>query len=94
MKKANQNSEVLIKASQPSQLPVTIYHLPITNDKLCETNPISQKPKMNLTLYMTKNYDNKSGLLTMAKQTQTNPISGAASLNQGSFKTILSRFVR
>jgi hypothetical protein len=29
---------------------------------------------MNLTFYSTKNYDNKSGLLTPEKQTQTNPI--------------------
>jgi hypothetical protein len=29
---------------------------------------------MNLTYYMTGNYDNKSGLLPMEKQTQSNPI--------------------
>jgi len=33
---------------------------------------------MNLNLYFTKNYDNKSDLLTMAKQTQTNPILSAS----------------
>jgi hypothetical protein len=42
--------------------------------KLCETNPISKKPKMKLTFYLTKDYENKSGLLTMEKQTQSNPI--------------------
>ena len=41
------------------------------------TNPISEKPKMNLNFYSAKNYDNKSGLLMTAKQTQTNPISTA-----------------
>jgi len=30
---------------------------------------------MNLTHYMTNYYDNKSGLLTMEKQSQTKPIS-------------------
>jgi len=45
----------------------------IKNNKLCETNPISKKPKMNLTYYSIKNYENKSGLLTMEKQTQSNP---------------------
>jgi hypothetical protein len=47
----------------------------IKNNKLCETKPISEMPKINLSHYMTKDYDNKSGLLTMEKQTQTNPIS-------------------
>jgi hypothetical protein len=67
----------------------------IKNNKLCETNPISQKPKMNLNRYTTKNYDNKSGFLTMPKQTQSNPIlsavSGATSLNQDSSEVILSQ---
>ena len=30
----------------------------IKNNKLCKTNPISEKPKMNLTLYITKDYEN------------------------------------
>jgi hypothetical protein len=47
----------------------------IKNNKLCETNPISEKPKMNLTHHTTMDYDNKSALLTMKKQTQTKPIS-------------------
>jgi hypothetical protein len=46
----------------------------IKTTKLCETNPISEKSKMNLTYYMTKDYGNNSPLLTMAKQTQSNPI--------------------
>jgi hypothetical protein len=45
----------------------------IKNNKLCKTNPISEESKMNLTHYMTKEYENKSGLLTMEKQTQSNP---------------------
>jgi hypothetical protein len=48
----------------------------IKNNKLCETNPISERPKTNLTHYKIKDYDNKSGLLTMGKQTQSNPIYG------------------
>jgi len=46
----------------------------IKNEQLCKTNPISEKPKINLNYYKTKYYENKSGLLTMEKQTQTNPI--------------------
>jgi hypothetical protein len=34
---------------------------------------------MKLNLYSTMDYDNKSGLLTMAKQTQSNPIYGEQS---------------
>ena len=49
-------------------------NLSIKNNKLCKTNPISKKPKMKLTLYPTKEYENKSGLSTMEKQTQSNPI--------------------
>jgi hypothetical protein len=45
-----------------------------TNNKLCETKPISERPKMKLTPYPTNDYENKSGLLTTAKQTQSNPI--------------------
>jgi len=53
---------------------ITQYEIrSIKNNKLCETNPISKRPKMNLTFYSTKNYDNKSGLLTMEKQTQNKP---------------------
>ena len=51
----------------------------IKNNKLCKTNPIPEKPKMNLTFYSIKDYENKSGLLTPAKQTQSNPIYGEQS---------------
>jgi hypothetical protein len=50
----------------------------IKNNKLCETNPISGTPKMNLTHYSTNRYDNNSGLLTMQKRSQTNPILSAS----------------
>jgi hypothetical protein len=43
------------------------------NNELYKTNPISEKPGMNLTNYMTNDYENKSPLLTMEKQTQTKP---------------------
>jgi hypothetical protein len=46
----------------------------IKNNKLCETKPISQKPKMNLTHYLTSDYDNNSDIPTLEKQTQTKPI--------------------
>jgi hypothetical protein len=49
----------------------------IKNNKLCKTNPISEKPKMNLNFYSTKDYENKPSLLTPGKQTQSNPISGS-----------------
>jgi hypothetical protein len=45
----------------------------IKNNKLCETNPISEKQKMNLNPCSAKDYENKSPLLKMAKQTQSNP---------------------
>jgi hypothetical protein len=45
----------------------------INIERLCKTNPISKKLKMNLNHYITKDYENKSGLLTMEKQTQSNP---------------------
>jgi hypothetical protein len=44
------------------------------NNEPIKTNPISEESKMSLTHYMTKEYENKSGLLTMEKQTQSNPI--------------------
>jgi len=47
----------------------------IKNNKLCETKPISEKPKMNLNNYITKDYDNNLRLLTKEKQSQTKPIS-------------------
>ena len=31
----------------------------IKNNKLCETNPISEKPKMNVTSILTKDYENE-----------------------------------
>ena len=35
-----------------------------------QSNPISEESKMSLTHYMTREYENKSGLLTIEKQTQ------------------------
>jgi hypothetical protein len=40
---------------------------------------------MNLTFYSAKDYENKSPLRTMAKQTQTNPILSRHSLGEGGF---------
>jgi hypothetical protein len=48
----------------------------INIEQLCETKPISQKPKMNLTHYLTSDYDNNSDISMLEKQTQTKPICG------------------
>jgi hypothetical protein len=42
--------------------------------KLCKTKPNSEMLKMNLTCYITNDYEGKSTLLKMQKQSQTNPI--------------------
>jgi hypothetical protein len=54
--------------------------------KLCETNPIPKMPKMNLNYYMTNRYDNNSGLLTVEKQSQTNPNKANSNPKQTQFK--------
>jgi hypothetical protein len=46
-----------------------------------KTNPISEKPKMKLYSYSTKDYENKPRLRTPGKQTQSNPISNPALKN-------------
>jgi hypothetical protein len=46
----------------------------IKNIKLCKTNPISERPKMNLIYYTAKDYVNNLRLLKTQKQSQTNPI--------------------
>jgi hypothetical protein len=51
----------------------TRIEYPESSNDLCKTNPISEESKMSLIHYMTKEYENKSGLLTMVKQTQSNP---------------------
>jgi len=62
----------------------------IKNNKLCKTKPIYEEPKMTLNHYITKDYENKSGLLTREKQTQTNPISKATPASSG---TVLHRCI-
>jgi hypothetical protein len=39
----------------------------IKNNKLCETNPISEKPKLNLTFYSIRDYENKSELCLLQR---------------------------
>ncbi len=64
----------------------------IKNNKLCKTNPISEKPKMSLTLYITNRYDNKPALLTTEKQTQSNPIlNGADSVELAEQRVLADR---
>jgi hypothetical protein len=45
-------------------------------NKICETNPILDMPKINITDYMTSNYMNNSRVLEMQKRTQSNPTCG------------------
>jgi hypothetical protein len=45
---------------------------------------------MTLTHYITKNYENKPELLTMEKQSQTNPILSAVALAKAVSKGILT----
>jgi len=42
-------------------------------ERLCKTNPIFKKPKMNLNHYTTNDYKNNSSPLTMENQTQSKP---------------------
>jgi hypothetical protein len=51
-----------------------VKKLSIKNNKLCKTNPISERLKMNISRYKTGDYENKSPPSTMEKQTQSNPI--------------------
>ncbi len=46
----------------------------IKNNKLCETNPISEMPKMAVTLVITMTNDKKQRTMNYSKQTQSNPI--------------------
>jgi len=52
-----------------------------TNPKQTQTNPISEKPKMSLNFYSTKDYDNKTRFPAPGKQTQFKP-------NQTQFHTL------
>jgi hypothetical protein len=42
----------------------------IKNNKLCETNPISEKPKMIITLVITMTNNNKQRTMNYQKQSQ------------------------
>jgi hypothetical protein len=42
-------------------------------NKLCETKPNSEMPKMNITNYMTDSYSYNTALSTMQKQSQNKP---------------------
>ena len=59
-------------------LPITIYQSSIKNNKLCKTNPISETPKMVVTLVITRTNNNEQRTMNYAKQTQSNPISKVA----------------
>jgi len=49
----------------------------IKNNKLCETNPISEMPKINLTPCSTMTNNNKQRTTNYSKQSQSNPILSA-----------------
>jgi hypothetical protein len=51
----------------------------IKNNKLCETKPISKRPKMIVTLVLTMANNKKQRTTNYSKQTQTNPIYGEQS---------------
>jgi len=70
----NQRQKICVNLCEPVKS--VVKNQSIKNNQLCKTNPISKRPKMNLNHYMTKDYENKSPLLTMGKQTQTKPILG------------------
>jgi hypothetical protein len=61
----------------------------IKNNKLCETNPIFETLKMNLTYYATNDYERKSPSSTLEKRTQTKPISNEHSMQRGKLLKIL-----
>jgi len=46
----------------------------INYDKLCKTNPISEKPKMVVTLVITMTNNNEQRTMNYSKQTQSKPI--------------------
>jgi hypothetical protein len=46
----------------------------IKNNKLCETKPIPERPKMVVTLLKTTNYNELLTMNCYSKQTQTKPI--------------------
>jgi len=52
-------------------------NISIKNNKLCKTNPISEKPKMVVTLVITMTNNNKQRTMNYSKQTQSNPILSA-----------------
>ncbi len=56
----------------------TIGHLVKANPIQTQSNPISVKPKMNVNVFITKDYENDTALRPK-KQTQTNPISNRKS---------------
>ncbi len=48
---------------------------PNSNPIRTQSNPISEKPKMNVNKVLRGDYENKSHFAAIAKQTQSNPIS-------------------
>jgi hypothetical protein len=63
-----------------SELRTMNYGQSIKNNKLCETNPISEESKMIITLVITMTNNNKQRTMNYSKQTQTKPILSAVAL--------------
>jgi hypothetical protein len=61
--------------------------------KICKTNPIFKKPKIDITDCIAKRYDKILGLTEMQKRTQTNPILSCQKSSQTQTKPILSALV-
>jgi len=64
------------------------FNTPSDNEKRTQnepnSNPISEKPKMNLNFYSTKDYDNKPPQTSRKNEPKTNPIQTQFPLSQTS----------
>jgi hypothetical protein len=50
-----------------------------------KTNPISEKPKINVSLYFIKEYENETAFRPQKNKAKTNPISEIAKMNVNAF---------
>ena len=80
-------SSILTKAYENKWQRRVRKNKPNTNPIQTQTNPISEKPKMNLNFYSTKDYENKPPLRAPAKQTQNKPNSNPIINHQSSIIT-------
>jgi len=64
-----------------------IGHLVKTNPIQTQSNPISKRPKMNVNVFFTKDYENKTTLRPQKNKAKTNPISKRPKMNVNSLIT-------